>query len=77
MVVSSTEVHQERGDRELDQEKPVPDCSLLPFGPGHSRSLPCGAWEGLRAFLQPLVSPPGLPALLAADPTWSLRHLSD
>lgn len=37
------------------------------FGPGHSQPLPSPAWEGLRAFLQPLVGPPRLPTLLAVD----------
>ena len=36
--VSSGGVPWERGaTRELGQDKPGPDCSLLPFGPGHSQ----------------------------------------
>lgn len=44
------------------------------FGPGHSQPLPSPAWEGLRAFLQPLVGPPRLPTLLAVDLLSSLGH---
>lgn len=44
------------------------------FGPGRSQPLPSPAWEGLRAFLQPLVGPPRLPTLLAVDLLSSLGH---
>lgn len=60
---SSRGVPQARGSR----EPPA-------FGPGHSQPLPSPAWEGLRAFLQPLVGPPRLPTLLAVDLLSSLGH---